>query len=153
MIRTRFPRLSLSFPLLFLGIVALPLMLQERNAAGPGGLCDAACCHQDGEDASRDGAQGDQGEEDGQEAGFPALPRDAGSCPGEAGVLVGSQPAPVAWQLRADEFDSGLPWWIECPYPLELYTGSSSSRLSGSAAGIPAAFDPAVHPPRGPPAA
>ena len=148
----RFPRLSLSFPLLLLGVVALPLLLEDRNTPAAGDLSTAPSSATAAEEMP--GESGDKGgeQQEGQDTGTPVRPHaPAGIC--EEALQVGVlQAESVARQLSPGDPGSSLSWWNGALYPLELNTGFSSCTLSYSSSCIPAGVGRVNHPVRGPPA-
>ena len=147
-----FPRLSLSFPLLLLGVVLLPLLLEDRNTPAAGDLSTVSSSATVAEEAP--GESGDKGgeQQEGQDTGAPVRPHaPAGIC--EEALQVGVlQAEPVERQLSPGDPGSSLSWWIGALYPLELNTGFSFCTLSYSSSCIPAGVGRVNHPVRGPPA-
>ncbi|MEC7923446.1 MAG: hypothetical protein VX496_08635 [Planctomycetota bacterium] len=148
----RLPRLSLSFPLLLLGLVALPLLLEDRNASAAGGQSTVSSSFAVAEEAP--GECGDKGgdQQEGQDAGRPLRPHAPGLICEEvlqAGIL---QAEPVVNRLGAGGPGSGLSCWMGTHAPLELNTGLLPCTASDSSSCIPAGSDRVNHPVRGPPA-
>ena len=146
---TRFPRLSLSFPLLLLGLVALPLLLEERNSPAAGDLSavSSSTAEEVPGESGDQGRDGQQGGDTGGEPGTPLRPHFAAGIVGEA-----LQAEPVATQLRADDSGGNLCRGSATPCPLKLNTGFSACAPSDLSSCIPAGADLASHPVRGPPA-
>ena len=148
----RFPRLSLSFPLLLLGVVVLPLLLEDRNTPATGDLSTVPSSATAAEDVP--GESGDKGgeQQEGQDTGTPVRPHAAAGICEEALQVGVLQAESVARQLSPGDPGSSLSWWNGALYPLELNTGFSSCTLSYSSSCIPAGVGRVNHPVRGPPA-
>ena len=149
---TRFPRLSLSFPLLLLGVVALPLLLEDRNTPAAGDLSTVSSSATVAEEVP--GESGDKGgeQQEGQDSGTPARPHAPAGIWEETLQVGVLQAEPVARQLSPGDPGSSLSWWNGALFPLELNTGFSFCTLSHSSSCIPAGAGRVNHPVRGPPA-
>ena len=147
---TRLPRLSLSFPLLLLGLVALPLLLEEQSNPAAGDL--SAVSSSTAEEVP--GESGDRGGDEQQDGdtGTPLRPHSAGSIAGEALQAGALQAELVATQFRADDSGGSLCRGNDALYPLKLNTGFSACLPGDPSSCIPAGADLVSHPVRGPPA-
>ena len=144
--RIRFPRLSLSFPLLLLGLLVLPLVLEDRSLSGfenSQGVSSTQPASQQGEDAP--------GPDDG-EAGFP-VPRGGGEDPCVPGQLRGIEAGHTSCLLRIERIDPGDSWSIEASFCLEPCPGELSRKLIGAELASPCWRGGKPPPARGPPAA
>ena len=148
----RLPRLSLSFPLLLLGVVVLPLLLEDRNSSAAGEQSTASSSFTVAEDAP--GACGDKGgdQQEGQDTGTPLGPHAPGMHCEEALQAGLLQAEPVASRLSTGGPGSSLSCWRGAHAPLELNTGLLPRSPSDSSPCIPAGSDRVNHPVRGPPA-
>ena len=146
--RIRFPRLSLSFPLLLLGLLVLPLVLEDRSVSGfenSQGASSTQPASQQGEDAPGP---------DGGEPGFP-VPRGGGEdpCVPGPGQLRGIEAGHTASLLRIERIAPGDSWSIEASFCLEPCLGELSRKLTGVDLASPFWRGGKPPPARGPPAA
>ena len=146
--RIRFPRLSLSFPLLLLGLLVLPLVLEDRSLSGfenSQGVSSTQPASQQGEDAPGP---------DGGEPGFP-VPRGGGEdpCGPGPGQRRGIEAGHTASLLRIERIAPGDSWSIEASFCLEPCPGELSRKLAGAELASPCWWGGKPPPARGPPAA
>ncbi len=133
--RIRFPRLSLSFPLLLLGLLVLPLVLEDRSVSGfenPQAVSSTQPASQQGEDAP-----GSEGGED------PCVP----------GQLRGIEAGHTSDLLPIERTAPGDSWSIEASFCLEPCLGELSRKLTGVDLASPCWRGGKPPPARGPPAA
>ena len=133
--RIRFPRLSLSFPLLLLGLLVFPLVLEDRSVSGfenPQDVSSTQPVSQQGKDAP--GSEG-------------------GEAPCVAGQLCGIEAGHTSGLLRIERIDPGDSWSIEASFCLEPCPGELSRKLTGAELASPCWRGGKPPPARGPPAA
>ncbi len=144
----RFPRLSLSFPLLLLGLVALPLLLEESSSAASGDLSTVSASV---EELPGESGQSERGQEQDRDPGAPLEPHSTGSC-GEGLQAAALQAEPVANLFRDGDSCGSLWRGSGALHLLELETGFSPC-ISSDSSCLPQGAEGSLHPVRGPPAA
>ena len=124
--RIRFPRLSLSFPLLLLGLLALPLVMEDRG--------EAVFDHSQGAGASKEGE--DASNRDAQESDSPI--RQGGEEDHSTPLQLASiEPVQVSCSLRGERTETGFSCNFEEPACLASSFETSRPRPIASRRSLP----------------
>ena len=136
--RICFPRLSLSFPLLLLGVLTLPLLLDDRGEAGLERSHVVSGSHPDGQGPAETGIPGRQQD------------RDEGSVPTQlSGIDTGRAFSPQCSERIETEFSRAA----EIPGSSAPAGELALHRRADARLASPASQSWKHHPVRGPPAA